>query len=82
MQYVSLINGVKMPILGFGVFQIPDHDECERVVLDAIEVGYRLIDTAASYMNEVAVGYAIKNCGIDRKGFIHHFQTLGTGSWV
>lgn len=56
-----------MPILGFGVFQIPDANECEKVVIDAIEVGYRLIDTAASYMNEQAVGNAIKNSGIERK---------------
>lgn len=56
-----------MPILGFGVFQIPDANECEQVVMDAIETGYRLIDTAASYMNEQAVGYAIKNSGIARE---------------
>lgn len=55
-----------MPILGFGVFQIPDASECERCVLDAIETGYRLLDTAASYMNEQAVGNAIKKSGIAR----------------
>jgi 2,5-diketo-D-gluconate reductase A len=52
MKTVTLNNGVEMPILGFGVFQIPDHTECERAVLDAISTGYRLIDTAESYMNE------------------------------
>jgi 2,5-diketo-D-gluconate reductase A len=67
MQQIKLNNGVEMPILGFGVYQIPDAAECERCVLDAIETGYRLIDTAASYMNEKAVGIAIKKCGIDRK---------------
>lgn len=60
MEYVTLNNGLKMPIIGFGVFQIPDFEECKRVVLDAIKVGYRLFDTAASYMNEEAVGAAIK----------------------
>jgi len=64
---VKLNNGVEMPILGFGVFQIPDAAECERCVIDAINTGYRLIDTAVSYMNEQAVGNAIKNCGLDRK---------------
>ena len=67
MKHVILNNGVKMPMLGFGVFQIPDPIECERTVMDAIEVGYRLIDTAASYMNELAVGSAIKKSGIVRK---------------
>ena len=66
MQTVKLNNGVEMPILGFGVFQIPDEKECERCVMDAIETGYRLIDTAASYMNEKAVGNAIKKSGVDR----------------
>lgn len=67
MNYIKLNNGVEMPILGFGVFQIPDATECEQCVIDAIEIGYRLIDTAASYMNEKAVGNAIKNCGVPRK---------------
>lgn len=67
MKYVKLNNGVKMPILGYGVFQIPDHEECERCVLDAIEVGYRLIDTAQAYGNEEAVGKAIKKCGVPRE---------------
>lgn len=56
-----------MPILGFGVFQVPDPAECERSVLDAIATGYRLIDTAASYGNEEAVGQAIKKCGVPRE---------------
>lgn len=67
MQTVRLNNGIEMPILGFGVFQIPDAKECEKSVIDAIETGYRLIDTAASYMNEQAVGNAIKNCGVARE---------------
>ena len=67
MQTVKLNNGIDMPILGFGVFQIPDQAECEQAVIDAINTGYRLIDTAASYMNEEAVGNAIKKSGIDRK---------------
>lgn len=66
MEFVALNNGVKMPILGFGVFQIPDPELCEKTVIEAINVGYRLIDTAASYMNESAVGNAIKNCGVER----------------
>src|SRR6476660_6554358 len=66
MEKVKLNNGLEMPILGFGVFQVTDMAECERNVLDAINTGYRLIDTAASYMNEEAVGKAIKNCGVDR----------------
>ena len=63
---VTLNNGVAMPSLGFGVFQVPDPAECERSVRDAIDVGYRLLDTAASYGNEEAVGTAIRNHGIDR----------------
>lgn len=63
---VTLNNGVEMPILGFGVFQVPDPAECERSVRDAIDVGYRLLDTAASYGNEQAVGNAIRSQGIDR----------------
>lgn len=77
MQKVILNNGIEMPILGFGVFQIPDEKECEQAVLDAIETGYRLIDTAASYMNERAVGNAIKNCGVDRKDLF-----ITTKLWV
>jgi diketogulonate reductase-like aldo/keto reductase len=67
MEYVKLNNDIKMPILGYGVFQIPDQEECERCVLDAIEVGYRLIDTAQAYGNEEAVGKAIKRCNVARE---------------
>jgi 2,5-diketo-D-gluconate reductase A len=67
MREVTLNNGVRMPILGYGVFQIPDAKECERCVADAIEVGYRLIDTAASYLNEEAVGRGIKNSKVPRE---------------
>ena len=56
MQNIVLNNGVEMPILGFGVFQVPDAKECEKSVLDAINTGYRLIDTAAAYMNELNPG--------------------------
>lgn len=67
MQKVILNNGVEMPILGFGVFQIQDEKECEQAVYDAIMAGYRLIDTAASYQNEEAVGRAIKRSGVPRE---------------
>jgi len=67
METVKLNNGVEMPILGFGVFQVPDLAECERSVLDAIDTGYRLIDTAASYQNEEAVGNAIKKSSVARE---------------
>ncbi len=67
MQTIKLNNGVEIPILGFGVFQIADPAECERSVVDAIEVGYRHIDTAASYMNEEAVGRGIRKSGIARE---------------
>ena len=67
MNTVTLNNGVEMPVLGFGVFQIPDAAECERSVADALEVGYRLIDTAASYGNEEAVGSALRRSGIARE---------------
>jgi diketogulonate reductase-like aldo/keto reductase len=77
MEKVVLNNGVEMPILGFGVFQIPDPKECENSVIDAIETGYRLIDTAASYMNEVAVGNAIKKSGIAREDLF-----ITTKLWV
>jgi len=63
---VTLNNGVPMPILGFGVFQIPDPAECERAVSEALAAGYRLIDTAASYQNEEAVGRAIRASGVPR----------------
>ena len=65
MEFVTLNNGVKMPILGYGVYQV-DPAECERCVLDAIDVGYRSIDTARAYNNEEGVGEAITKCGVKR----------------
>ncbi|WP_438449097.1 aldo/keto reductase [Gorillibacterium sp. sgz5001074] len=67
MQTVTLNNGVKMPIIGFGVYQVPDADECENAVYEALMAGYRLIDTAAGYLNEEAVGRAIKRSGVPRE---------------
>ncbi|MCC8098283.1 MAG: aldo/keto reductase [Eubacterium sp.] len=67
MEYVTLNNGVKMPLEGFGVFQVPDHAQCEKAVSEAIEAGYRLIDTAAAYMNEEAVGKAIAKSDVPRE---------------
>lgn len=67
METVKLNNNVEMPILGFGVFQIPDGDETEQAVFEAIQTGYRLIDTAASYQNEESVGKGIKRSGIPRE---------------
>ena len=66
MQTVKLNNGIEIPMVGFGVFQITDPVECERSVIEAVETGYRHIDTAASYQNEEAVGKGIKNCGVPR----------------
>ena len=66
MEYTMLSNGVKMPMEGFGVFQVQDPKVCEQAVLDAISVGYRLIDTAASYGNEEAVGAALQKSGACR----------------
>lgn len=66
MDYVTLSNGIKMPMLGYGVYQVT-RDECESCVLDAIKTGYRLIDTAQSYFNEEAVGEAISKCGVPRQ---------------
>jgi 2,5-diketo-D-gluconate reductase A len=67
MDTTVLNNGVQMPMLGFGVFQVPDAAQCKQSVFDAITAGYRLIDTAASYMNEEAVGRAVKRSGVSRK---------------
>lgn len=67
MEYVKLNNDVKMPILGFGVFQIADLTECETCVIEALKAGYRLIDTASAYLNEEAVGSAIKKSDIKRE---------------
>ncbi|AWV33861.1 MULTISPECIES: aldo/keto reductase [Paenibacillus] len=77
MQKVILNNGVEMPILGFGVFQIQDEAECEQAVYDAIMSGYRLIDTAASYLNEEAVGRALKRSGVPREDLF-----ITTKLWV
>ncbi|HEY3390791.1 MAG TPA: aldo/keto reductase, partial [Prolixibacteraceae bacterium] len=77
MQKVVLNNGIEMPPLGFGVFQVADQQECENSVLYAIETGYRLIDTAASYMNEAAVGNAIKKSGVARENLF-----ITTKLWV
>lgn len=67
MEYRELYNGVKIPMLGFGVFQIPEYDEAKKAVLTALKTGYRLIDTAQAYQNEKAVGDAIKESGIPRE---------------
>ncbi|MEK3964739.1 MULTISPECIES: aldo/keto reductase [Paenibacillus] len=77
MQKVILNNGVEMPILGFGVFQIQNEAECEQAVYDAIMSGYRLIDTAASYLNEEAVGRALKRSGVPREDLF-----ITTKLWV
>ena len=66
-ENIKLNNGIEMPLEGFGVFQVPDPAVCEQAVLDAIATGYRLIDTAAAYMNEEAVGKAIAKCGVPRE---------------
>lgn len=65
MEFLTLNTGTKMPLEGFGVFQIPDAAQCEQVVYDAIKTGYRLLDTAASYMNEEAVGKGVKRALVD-----------------
>lgn len=67
MEYATLINGIKMPMEGFGVFQVPDPKICRQAVTDAVKTGYRLIDTAAAYMNEEAVGEALRDCGVRRE---------------
>lgn len=69
METITLNNGIEMPVLGFGVYQIPDGMDCEKAVEGAIETGYRMIDTAQSYGNESSVGRAVKNSGINRKEF-------------
>lgn len=76
MEYVTLNNGVKMPILGYGVYQV-DPAECERCVLDAIDVGYRSIDTAQAYANEEGVGNAVAKCGVPREELF-----LTTKVWI
>jgi len=77
MQTIKLNNGVEIPILGFGVFQIADPAECERSVVDAIQTGYSHIDTAASYMNEEAVGRGIKQSGVARENLF-----ITTKLWI
>lgn len=67
MEYRELYNGIKIPMLGYGVFQIPDHEEAKKSVATALKNGYRLIDTAQAYLNETAVGEAIKESGIPRE---------------
>ena len=67
MEYTVLNNGVRMPLEGFGVFQVSDLAQCEQAVIDAIASGYRLIDTAAAYMNEEAVGAAIRKSNVPRE---------------
>lgn len=76
MEFVTLNNGIKMPMLGYGVYQVTN-DECERCVRDALDVGYRSIDTAQAYGNEEAVGRAIKNSGVPRDQIF-----LTTKVWV
>ena len=66
MEQKTLANGVKMPMVGFGVYQVEDHNQCEQSVLEALNAGYRLIDTAESYMNEEAVGAAVRKSGLKR----------------
>ncbi len=77
METITLNNGIKLPLEGFGVFQVPDPAQCEQAVSDAIACGYRLIDTAAAYMNEKAVGAAIKKCGLKRSDLF-----ITTKLWV
>lgn len=77
MQNIKLNNGIEMPILGFGVFQVPDLNECEGAVLDAIETGYRLFDTASVYLNESAVGNAVRKSGVAREDLF-----ITTKLWV
>lgn len=77
METVTLSNGIKMPILGYGVYQVRDLEECERVVREAIEIGYRSIDTAQAYGNEKAVGNAVRKSGVSREEFF-----ITTKIWV
>ena len=77
MEYTTLRNGVTMPLEGFGVFQIPEAAVCEQAVLDALDTGYRLIDTAAAYFNEEAVGAA--QVRHPPGGAVHHHQAVDSG---
>ena len=78
MEYITLANGVKMPLLGYGVYQV-DPAECERCVTDAIAVGYRSIDTAQAYHNEEGVGNAVRKSGLPREDFFNNptLQAIG-----
>lgn len=82
MQTIKLNNGVEIPVLGFGVFQITDPSECERSVVEAIQTGYSHIDTAASYQNEEAVGRGIKKKRRCQGKSIYHHKTLDTKQWL
>lgn len=91
MEYVKLNNGVEMPLLGFGVYQIADPEVCEQAVGDALKTGYRSIDTAAAYDNEEAVGRAVRRSGIPReelfittKVWIEHYgyEECRKGGWL
>ncbi len=77
MEYATLNNGVRIPLLGFGVFQVENPAECEQCVSEAIATGYRLIDTAAVYLNEEVVGRAVKKSGVPREDFF-----ITTKVWI
>ena len=79
MESVVLNNGIEMPLEGFGVFQVPDMSQCKQAVIDAVESGYRLIDTAAAYMNEEAVGSAFIGCEIKRSELFITIKFVGAG---
>ena len=78
-ETIKLNNGVEMPLEGFGVFQVPDPAVCEQAVLDAIATGYRLIDTAAAYMNEEAVGKRHHQVRCAPGGAVYYHQAVGSG---
>ena len=80
MEYITLNNGIEMPVLGFGVFQVEDPTLCEQCVSEAIATGYRLIDTAAVYLNEEAVGNAVKKAEFHAKSFLS-LQKSGLRIW-
>ena len=77
MQYRALSNGVELPMIGYGTFQIRDAAQCEQCVLEALETGYRLFDTAAAYENEAAIGAALRSSGVPREELF-----LTTKLWV
>lgn len=77
MEYITLNNGINMPILGFGVFRITDEKECEEIVLNALKAGYRHIDTASAYGNEKAVGKAIKKKWYCKRRIICYNKVMG-----